>query len=319
MTRCGQQEKSSLVDAKGECLKSWRPQALVDAILAKKIWELRGDGGNHHWSGPGFCAGYDVDYVVETKRGHNLGVPLRKAVQLPIREFPELWAVLARSASSMHLVQASLQVQPKLRILWSRDRKLRTSEIPGCASPDRSAPRMIRDGYEVYEGMKIADIDPRKDEKENCYTISDKARCIAGGVVEILCQKEFSYGTAKKLEIAEKLIRTCTGSLPLWAAGKTSLIFRLTEELVSLGKRIVPRPPMAYEKNRPLQRMDVRICLQVNLPSMAMWLRRLMRKRNKTLLPDGGEAEGASSFLRCSSRGGRRRAQPLKVPEDWGR
>ena len=132
---CGQQEKSSLVDAKGECLKSWRPQALVDAILAKKIWELRGDGGNHHWSGSGFCAGYDVDYVVETKRGHNLAVPLRKAVQLPIREFPELWAVLARSASSMHLVQASLQVQPKLRILWSRDRKLRTSEIPGCALP----------------------------------------------------------------------------------------------------------------------------------------------------------------------------------------
>ena len=52
--------------------------------------------------------------------------------------------------------------------------------------------------------MKIADIDPRKDEKENCYTISDKARCIAGGVVEILCQKEFApWNSQKAFEIAE--------------------------------------------------------------------------------------------------------------------
>lgn len=38
----------------------------------------------------------------------------------------------------------------------------------------------------VPVGMKIADIDPRKEEKKNCFTISDKARCIAGSVVEIL-------------------------------------------------------------------------------------------------------------------------------------
>ena len=36
------------------------------------------------------------------------------------------------------------------------------------------------------KGMKIADIDPRQEQKKNCDTISDKARCIAGSVVEIL-------------------------------------------------------------------------------------------------------------------------------------
>ena len=36
------------------------------------------------------------------------------------------------------------------------------------------------------KGMKIADIDPRKEQKKNCFTISDKARCIAGSVLEIL-------------------------------------------------------------------------------------------------------------------------------------
>ena len=39
---------------------------------------------------------------------------------------------------------------------------------------------LIRDGYPVTKGFKIADIDPRKEELQNCFTISDKARCIAG-------------------------------------------------------------------------------------------------------------------------------------------
>ena len=43
---------------------------------------------------------------------------------------------------------------------------------------------MIRAGYPVTEGLKIADIDPRKEEYANCFTISDKARCIAGSVLE---------------------------------------------------------------------------------------------------------------------------------------
>ena len=43
---------------------------------------------------------------------------------------------------------------------------------------------LIRDGYPVTEGFKIADIDPRQEEYDNCFTISDKARCIAGGVLE---------------------------------------------------------------------------------------------------------------------------------------
>ena len=45
---------------------------------------------------------------------------------------------------------------------------------------------MIREGYVVTKGFKIADIDPRIEEYENCFTISDKARCIAGGVLEAI-------------------------------------------------------------------------------------------------------------------------------------
>jgi xanthine dehydrogenase accessory factor len=38
----------------------------------------------------------------------------------------------------------------------------------------------------VTVGFKIADIDPRQEELSNCFTISDKARCIAGSVLELV-------------------------------------------------------------------------------------------------------------------------------------
>ena len=50
-----------------------------------------------------------------------------------------------------------------------------TATIPGIIRG------LIRDGY------PIADIDPRKSELSNCFTISDKARCIAGSVLEVVC------------------------------------------------------------------------------------------------------------------------------------
>ena len=54
------------------------------------------------------------------------------------------------------------------------------------ASMDGLLRGLIRDGYPVTKGFKIADIDPRAEEYDNCFTISDKARCIAGGVLEAL-------------------------------------------------------------------------------------------------------------------------------------
>ena len=47
---------------------------------------------------------------------------------------------------------------------------------------------IIHDGYEVKPGLKVADIDPREDSCKNCFTISDKARCISGSVLELVCR-----------------------------------------------------------------------------------------------------------------------------------
>ena len=46
---------------------------------------------------------------------------------------------------------------------------------------------LIRDGYPVPERFKIADIDPRESEYNNCFTISDKARALGGAVLEVIC------------------------------------------------------------------------------------------------------------------------------------
>ena len=45
---------------------------------------------------------------------------------------------------------------------------------------------LLRDGYPVTPGFKVADVDPRREELENCFLISDKARCIAGSVLELI-------------------------------------------------------------------------------------------------------------------------------------
>ena len=63
-----------LVDPLGEAIAELRPMVVVDAILAKKNL-----GTNKEMApimvalGPGFESGKDVDAVIETKRGHNLG------------------------------------------------------------------------------------------------------------------------------------------------------------------------------------------------------------------------------------------------------
>ena len=67
--------------------------------------------------------------------------------------------------------------------------------IPILASLTGFVRGLIRDGYQVPQGFKIADIDPRDDERENCFTISDKARSLGGAVLTALLwmgKREFS-------------------------------------------------------------------------------------------------------------------------------
>ena len=44
---------------------------------------------------------------------------------------------------------------------------------------------MLADGTPVFKGMKSGDVDPRGN-VENCYTVSDKATAVGGGVLEAI-------------------------------------------------------------------------------------------------------------------------------------
>jgi xanthine dehydrogenase accessory factor len=63
-------------------------------------------------------------------------------------------------------------------------RNVATGERTIVASPlDGVLRGLIRPGTSVQAGMKIADADPRC-KREHCFSVSDKARAVAGGVLE---------------------------------------------------------------------------------------------------------------------------------------
>ena len=177
-----------MVDTEGDILKKYRPAALVDAILAKRNLGTTRDMSDLTIAlGPGFVAGDDVDYVVETMRGHNLARVITKGAALPNTGVPGMIAgfgkervIHAPASGEIHCISKIADIVEKDQILaWIGDTPVRAS-LTGVLRG------IIRDGFTAPKGMKIADIDPRKEQKKNCFTISDKARCIAGSVVEIL-------------------------------------------------------------------------------------------------------------------------------------
>ena len=79
-----------LEDPECQLAMEWRPDVVVDAIIAKKnLGTTIRDAKIVIGVGPGFTAGADCHCVVETKRGHDLGRVLWKAVQSRILEFRE--------------------------------------------------------------------------------------------------------------------------------------------------------------------------------------------------------------------------------------
>ncbi len=60
-----------------------------------------------------------------------------------------------------------------------------SSPVPVTAAITGILRGLVRDGLDVTQGMKVGDIDPRA-AREHCFTISDKSRAIAGGVLEAI-------------------------------------------------------------------------------------------------------------------------------------
>lgn len=181
-----------MVDSKGESIAELGPIAVVDAILAKKnLGTIRDMAPIVVGVGPGFVAGEDVDAVVETLRGHNLGRVIYHGAAEKNTGIP---GEIAGVGKDRVIHSPATGILKNRRVIGDIVKKgevvavveTEAGEVPVCATIDGLLRGMIRNGYLVSERFKIADIDPRTDEYDNCFTISDKARCVAGGVLEAI-------------------------------------------------------------------------------------------------------------------------------------
>ena len=181
-----------LVDSEASSIKILKPLAVVDAILAKKnIGTSKELAPITIALGPGFCAAKDVDAVIETKRGHNLGRVIYEGSAAPNTGVPGNIAGFAKERVIHSPAKGILKNVCHITDTVKKGQLIATIQTDEDATPvyatiDGLLRGLIRDGFPVTEGFKIADIDPRIDEYDNCFTISDKARCIAGGVLEAL-------------------------------------------------------------------------------------------------------------------------------------
>ena len=180
-----------LVDPAGLSIAALRPA--VDAILAKKnLGTTKEMAPLVIALGPGFTAGEDVDVVIETKRGHNLGRVIRSGSAVPNTGIPGIIGVYGKERVMHAQAEGILRNAASIGdIVEARaviaEIETEKGTVPVEASLSGLLRGLIRDGYPVTKGFKIADIDPRKEELQNCFTISDKARCIAGSVLEVIC------------------------------------------------------------------------------------------------------------------------------------
>lgn len=195
-----------LIDPTGESIALLKPDVVIDAIIAK-----RNLGTTINMAplvigvGPGFTAEHDVHLVIESMRGHNLARIITDGMAQPntgvpgnIAGFTSERVIHAPAAGYIHdvrkigdIVQKGDEIARIYQDKKSYDNVL-SEYVPVNATITGIIRGLIREGYYFREGFKIADIDPRESELTNCFTISDKARSIAGSVLEAV--SAFEHG-----------------------------------------------------------------------------------------------------------------------------
>ena len=184
-----------VVDPDGTLLRQMHPSVLIEATLSKYNSGVTMDDAPIVIAlGPGYEAGKDVHAVIETNRGHNLGrVYLRGCAEsntgVPgaIGGYTIERLLRAPCAGALFGVrQIGDLVQAGETVAVVRTNEISDNETaPVVATISGILRGLMRDGLHVSSGMKVGDIDPRA-AREHCFTISDKSRAVAGGVLEAI-------------------------------------------------------------------------------------------------------------------------------------
>ena len=176
-----------MADPDGKWIPELHPDVVVDAILAKKnLGTTIRDASVVIGVGPGFTAGEDCHAVIETMRGHDMGRVIYQGSAIPNTGIPGLIGgfsgervLRAPSDGVFHqLLDIGAQVQ-------EGDVAATVNGEPMCCTLTGVLRGILPEGTPVFRGMKAGDIDPRC-EVRHCYTASDKAIAVGGGVLEAI-------------------------------------------------------------------------------------------------------------------------------------
>lgn len=187
-----------IIDPECKAVKKIKPDIVVDAIISKVncVKTSINDAPVVIAVGPGFKAGVDCHCVIESQRGHYLGRTIYHGSAIPDTGIPgniggytvERIIRSCEDGIIIPMVNIGDYVEKGQTIAYVKTnsekadeyrKKYIYAEISGIVRG------MLQEGVKVYKGMKSGDIDPRC-EKKHCFTISDKARSIAGGVLEAI-------------------------------------------------------------------------------------------------------------------------------------
>lgn len=174
-----------IVDEKASCIKDLKPDFVIDAILAKKnLSTTLNDADVVIGVGPGFTAKEDCHAVVETKRGHYLGRVYYEGSAIENTGVP--------GDIGGYTTQRIIR-SPQYGVfnpIFEIGDKVEKGEVVACVDSTPIVSEIsgilrgiLQKGTKVSPFMKSGDIDPRC-EKEHCYTVSDKALAVGGGVLE---------------------------------------------------------------------------------------------------------------------------------------
>ena len=176
-----------LVDEEAKIVEEIKPEIIIDAIIAKKNLGTKIDDAEIVIAvGPGFTAGVDCHCVVETKRGHYLGKAIYSGSAIPNTGVPG--AIGGYTKERIIRATDDGKISPVASIgdyVEKGDIVAYVNETPIFAEINGIVRGMLQKDVKVFKGMKSGDIDPRC-EKDHCFTISDKARSIGGGVLEAI-------------------------------------------------------------------------------------------------------------------------------------
>ncbi|HEY7356949.1 MAG TPA: selenium-dependent molybdenum cofactor biosynthesis protein YqeB [Ktedonobacterales bacterium] len=176
-----------LIDPNGALMRALKPTALIDATLAKHPTGIQlGDAQVVLALGPGFEAGVDAHAVIETNRGHHLGRVYLSGCAEANTGVPGDIAGFTSERLLRAPADGPLIAQHTIADVVQAGEVIATvGGVPMLAQIGGVLRGLVHDGLVVRQGMKVGDIDPRA-RREHCFSISDKSRAIAGGVLEAL-------------------------------------------------------------------------------------------------------------------------------------